>query len=70
MERVEIKIQDVRNECKREASNDIHEKPRKIIRKEMSSIENDTIIGSNDVSLIRNSCYEHRKLLLTLLNNL
>lgn len=42
--RLEIQIQEVRNEYKRKASDDIHERPRKIIRKEMSSIENYTII--------------------------
>jgi hypothetical protein len=49
-------------------SNDIHEIPRKIIRKGMSSIENNTIIGSNDVSLIRKSMYYERKKHLTTLS--
>ena len=64
---MKIQMQEVRNECKRKASNDIREKPRKIIRKEISSIENNEVIGSNDVSLIRKSMYyRHRKLLPTL----
>jgi len=54
---MKIQIQEVRNGCKRKASNDIHERPRKIIRKEMSPIENNEVIGSNDVSLIRKSIY-------------
>lgn len=52
METVKIKIQEVDNECKSKAFNDIHEPARKIIRKEMSSIEKNTVIGSNYVSLI------------------
>lgn len=54
-----ILIQEVHNKCKRKVSNDIHETPRKITRKEMSSIENNTIIGSNDVNLIRKSIIEN-----------
>jgi len=53
VETLKIKIQEVRNESKRKASNDIHEPPRKIIRKELlSSIDNNTVIGSNNISLI------------------
>ena len=71
MDAVKIQIQEVRNKCKRKASNDIHERPRKIIRKEILSIENNEVIGSNDVSLIRKSMYnERRKLLPTLPKNL
>jgi len=67
VETVKIQIQEVRNVCKRKACNDIHERPRKIIRKEVSSIENNEVIGSNDVNLIRKSIYnERRKLLPTL----
>ncbi|KAE9538011.1 hypothetical protein AGLY_005983 [Aphis glycines] len=67
VETVKIQIQEVRNVCKRKACDDIHERPRKIIRKEVSSIENNEVIGSNDVNLIRKSIYnERRKLLPTL----
>jgi len=68
VETFKIKIQEVRNECKRKASNNIHEPLRKIIRKELlSSIDNNTVIGSNDISLIRKSMdYERRKHLPTL----
>lgn len=62
-----IKIQEVRNKCKRKTSNDIHETPRKIIRKDMSSVENNTIIGNNDVSSIRKSMYYERRKRLKLL---
>lgn len=57
VEKVKIQIQEKRNECKRKASNEIDESPRKIIRKELSSIKNNTVIGSNDANLIRNSVY-------------
>lgn len=57
VEKVKIQIQEERNECKRKASNEIHESPRKIIRTELSSIKNNTVIGSNDANLIRNSAY-------------
>jgi len=43
VETAKIHIQEVRNECKRKASHDTHEPPRKIIRKELSSIENNIV---------------------------
>jgi len=65
---VKIKIQEVDNEYKSKSFNDIHEPARKIIRKEMSSIEKNTVIAeSNYVSLIRKSMYyKQRKHLPTL----
>ncbi|KAL4135666.1 hypothetical protein QTP88_007264 [Uroleucon formosanum] len=67
VETVKIKIQEVDNERKSKAFNDNHEPARKIIRKEMSSIEKNTVIRSNYVSLIRKSMYyERRKHLPTL----
>lgn len=63
-ETVKIQIQEIRYKRKRRAFNNIHETLQKIIRKEMSSIENNTIIVNNDVSLMRKSMYyEHRKFL-------
>ncbi|KAE9533891.1 hypothetical protein AGLY_008970 [Aphis glycines] len=68
VETFKIKIKEIRNECKRKAFNNIHEPLRKIIRIELlSSIDNNTVIESNDVSLIRKSMdYERRKYLPTL----
>ena len=47
VETVKIQIQEVDNVlvCKRKACNAIHERPLKIIRKELSSIENNEVIG-------------------------
>jgi hypothetical protein len=64
---VKIQIQDVRNECKHKASNNIREKYQKTICKDVSSVENNTIIESNDVSLIRMSIYYERRKLLPVL---
>lgn len=55
-----IQIQEVRNECKRKAANNIHETPRKIIRKEISTIQDNMLIN-DDVNLIRKSMYRERK---------
>lgn len=63
-------IQEVRDECQCKATNDIHERLRTIIRKDISIIEYN-ILGSNDISLIRKSMHsERRKLLPSLPKNL
>lgn len=50
---MKIQIQELRDECKHKACNDIYERPRKIVLKEISSIENNEVIESNAGSLIR-----------------
>lgn len=50
----------IRNACKRKATEDLHERPAKLIRKELTVIENENL-HSRDITSIRKAVYLQRR---------